>query len=91
MSFRILHEWIFRLEGKLRTSEEGADTIIWLALQPKEKLVSGGFYFDRAKATKHLAFAATKGSHVAIDSIIDTLNSFCDFSRWFQFFVQFLE
>ncbi|PWA82115.1 NAD(P)-binding Rossmann-fold superfamily protein [Artemisia annua] len=68
-------------EGKLRTSEEGADTIIWLALQPKEKLVSGGFYFDRAEATKHLAFAATKGSHVAIDSIVDSLNSFCDFSR----------
>ncbi|KAK2420774.1 NAD(P)-binding Rossmann-fold superfamily protein [Trifolium repens] len=38
------------LSGKLRTSEEGADTVIWLALQPKEKLVSGGFYFDRAEA-----------------------------------------
>ncbi|MCD7457071.1 hypothetical protein HAX54_034055 [Datura stramonium] len=42
-------------EGKLRSSEEGADTVIWLALQPKEKLVSGAFYFDRAEEPKHLA------------------------------------
>ncbi|OMO83960.1 Short-chain dehydrogenase/reductase SDR [Corchorus olitorius] len=64
-----------RLSGKLRTSEEGADTIIWLALQPKEKLVSGGFYFDRAEAPKHLKFAATSQSHAKIDSIADTLRS----------------
>ncbi|CAH9082146.1 unnamed protein product, partial [Cuscuta europaea] len=37
-------------EGKLRTSKEGADTVVWLALQPKEKLVPGAFYFDRAEA-----------------------------------------
>lgn len=65
----------FRFQGKLRTSEEGADTIIWLALQPKEKLVSGSFYFDRAEAPKHLKFAATADSHARIDSIIDILRS----------------
>ncbi|PIN14898.1 Dehydrogenases with different specificities (related to short-chain alcohol dehydrogenases) [Handroanthus impetiginosus] len=63
------------LSGKLRTSEEGADTVIWLALQSKEKLVSGGFYFDRAEAPKHLPFAATKGSHAAIDSIATSLHT----------------
>ncbi|XP_047977807.1 dehydrogenase/reductase SDR family member 12-like [Salvia hispanica] len=63
------------LSGNLRTSEEGADTVIWLALQPKEKLVSGGFYFDRAEAPKHLPFTATKGSHSAVDSIIVKLHS----------------
>ncbi|KAL6211326.1 hypothetical protein ACLB2K_016553 [Fragaria x ananassa] len=61
------------LSGKLRTNEEGADTIIWLALQPKEKLVSGAFYFDRAEAPKHLMFAATSDSHGLIDSVIDSL------------------
>ncbi|KFK32048.1 hypothetical protein AALP_AA6G193400 [Arabis alpina] len=61
--------------GKLRTSEEGADTIVWLALQPKEKLVSGAFYFDRAEATKHLALAGTSKSHDLIDSVIDTIHS----------------
>ncbi|KAK4381379.1 Retinol dehydrogenase 12 [Sesamum angolense] len=66
--------WL-RLSGKLRTSKEGADTVIWLALQPKEKLVPGGFYFDRAEAPKHLPFAATKGSHAAIDSIARNLRT----------------
>lgn len=66
------------LSGKLRTSQEGADTIIWLALQPKEKLVSGAFYFDRAEAPKHLPFAGTAGSHALIDSIVDTLRSLCN-------------
>ncbi|XP_062099066.1 uncharacterized protein LOC133804981 [Humulus lupulus] len=61
--------------GKLRTSEEGADTVIWLALQPKEKLVPGAFYFDRAEATKHLMLAATRGSHALIDSITEDLRS----------------
>ncbi|XP_071715900.1 uncharacterized protein [Rutidosis leptorrhynchoides] len=69
-----------KFEGKLRTSEEGADTEIWLALQPKEKLVSGGFYFDRTEAPKHLPFSATKSSNSTIDSIVDTLNSLGNFS-----------
>ncbi|CAL5185374.1 unnamed protein product [Lathyrus oleraceus] len=68
------------LAGKLRTSEEGADTVIWLALQPKEKLVSGGFYFDRAEAPKHLSFNATNGSHAAINSVIDSLRSLASLS-----------
>nr|CAD1843060.1 unnamed protein product [Ananas comosus var. bracteatus] len=66
-----------RLSGKLRTSEEGADTVIWLALQPKEKLVPGAFYFDRAEAPKHLLFAGTAKSHALIDSIVDELRSLC--------------
>ncbi|XP_026456363.1 dehydrogenase/reductase SDR family member 12-like isoform X3 [Papaver somniferum] len=70
-----------RMSGKLRTSEEGADTIVWLALQPKEKLVSGSFYFDRAEAPKHLPFAGTSGSHDIIDSIVDRLYSLCDISK----------
>lgn len=65
-----------RFEGKLRSSEEGADTIIWLALQPKEKLVGGAFYFDRGEAPKHLPLTGTKNSHSAIDSIIEKLRSF---------------
>ncbi|GAB2213008.1 hypothetical protein Drorol1_Dr00021019 [Drosera rotundifolia] len=63
------------LSGKLRTNEEGADTVIWLALQPQEKLVSGAFYFDRFVAPKHLTFGATASSHVFIDSIHNTLRS----------------
>ncbi|RWW22809.1 hypothetical protein GW17_00012975 [Ensete ventricosum] len=62
---------------KLRTNNEGADTVIWLALQPKEKLKSGAFYFDRAEAPKHLLFAGTARSHAAIDAIVDSLRSLC--------------
>lgn len=69
-----------RLSGNLRTSEEGADTTIWLAIQPKEKLVSGAFYFDRTEARKHLPFAGTAGSHSAIDAIVDSLRSLCNLS-----------
>ncbi|KNA24168.1 hypothetical protein SOVF_017510 [Spinacia oleracea] len=64
-----------RFSGKFRTWDEGADTIIWLALRPKDKLISGGFYFDRAEAPKHLPFAATAGSHSIIDSIVENLRS----------------
>ncbi|CAL9180173.1 unnamed protein product [Musa hybrid cultivar] len=66
-----------RLSGKLRTKDEGADTVIWLALQPKEKLKSGAFYFDRAEAPKHLLFAGTARSHDAIHDIVDGLRSLC--------------
>lgn len=70
----LVYIW-FSFSGKLRTSEEGADTVIWLALQPKEKLIPGAFYFDRAQAPKHLMLTATSGSHALIDSIIDSLRS----------------
>ncbi|KAF5177004.1 Dehydrogenase/reductase SDR family member [Thalictrum thalictroides] len=68
------------LSGKLRTNEEGADTVLWLALQPKERLTSGAFYFDRAEAPKHLVLAGTASSHAAIDSIVDSLRALCGFS-----------
>ncbi|KAK4784577.1 hypothetical protein SAY86_018945 [Trapa natans] len=64
-----------RLAGKLRTKEQGADTVIWLSLQPKNKLVPGAFYFDRAEAPKHLPFAGSGGSHALVDSIIGKLRS----------------
>ncbi|KAI3840929.1 hypothetical protein MKW92_031332 [Papaver armeniacum] len=70
------------MSGMLRTSDEGADTIVWLALQPKEKLVSGAFYFDREKAPKHLHFAGnSSGSHIVIDSIADSLYSLCQLPK----------
>ncbi|XP_062178842.1 uncharacterized protein LOC133883509 isoform X2 [Phragmites australis] len=67
-----------KLSGNLRSNYEGADTVIWLALQHKEKLTSGAFYFDRAEAPKHLKFAGTAASHAQINSIIDSISSICD-------------
>lgn len=68
------------MSGLLRTSEQGADTVIWLALQPKEKLVSGAFYFDRAEAPKHLPLTATTSSNTAIDSILGSLRLLANIS-----------
>lgn len=46
--------WFHRLlRHRLRTPEEGADTVLWLALSPEVKR-SGGFYFDRNEAPVHL-------------------------------------
>ncbi|KAL8159931.1 hypothetical protein V2J09_001468 [Rumex salicifolius] len=67
-----------KMSGKLRTSEEGADTILWLSLVHKQKLASGAFYFDRAEAPKHLMFAATSGSHKLIDSVVTKLRELSD-------------
>lgn len=41
-------------EAILRTPAEGADTVVWLAVAPREKLESGGFYFDRKRRSMHL-------------------------------------
>lgn len=70
------------LSGNLRSNEEGADTIVWLALQPNDKLRSGAFFFDREEARKHLIFAGTNGSHSKIDSIIESIRSLCGLSSW---------
>ncbi|XP_031504941.1 uncharacterized protein LOC116267397 [Nymphaea colorata] len=69
-----------RLSGNLRTIEQGADTILWLALQPKEKLTSGAFYFDRAETTKHLPLSGTRHSPAVMDAILKNLQALI-FSR----------
>jgi dehydrogenase/reductase SDR family member 12 len=69
--------YYIRLSGNMRTNDEGADTVVWLALQPKEKLATGAFYFDRAEAPKHLKFAGTAASHAQINSIVDSIRSIC--------------
>lgn len=37
----------------LRSPEEGADTLAWLATEPTEDLGSGGFWLDRARRPEH--------------------------------------
>ena len=39
----------------LRTPEQGADTIVWLAASPAAAHPQGGFYFDRARRDPHLS------------------------------------
>jgi dehydrogenase/reductase SDR family member 12 len=42
------------MKNRLRTPEEGADTIVWLAASPSAEGASGNLYFDRARAEPHL-------------------------------------
>jgi len=52
-----------RMKNRLRSSYQGADTLIWLcASQTARKQPSGGFYLDRASVSKHLPLAWTKAS-----------------------------
>lgn len=46
--------WFYKImTGQLRNSEQGADTILWLALTD-DVYPSGQFWFDRKKAEEHL-------------------------------------
>ena len=42
------------MESRLRTPEEGADTVVWLCICPRLGGESGRFYFDRAPRPTHL-------------------------------------
>merc|ERR1712065_61501 len=50
-----------KMDGKLRTSEQGADTIMWLAAAEDETIAenNGAFWFDRTVAREHLSMACT--------------------------------
>ena len=52
-----------RMQGKLRTPEQGADTAFWLCIS-KEALntPNGSFFQDREIVSKHLPLAWTKSS-----------------------------
>jgi dehydrogenase/reductase SDR family protein 12 len=49
-------------QAKLRDAAQGADTIVWLALEEASKLQPGAFYLDRQPQTKHLTLGGTKYS-----------------------------
>ena len=60
-----------KLKDRLRTPEQGADTIIWL-LGTAESIESGQFYFDRKPVSHHL-FWFTKSSDRKADALYQML------------------
>jgi NAD(P)-dependent dehydrogenase (short-subunit alcohol dehydrogenase family) len=42
------------MQGRLRTPEQGADTVVWLALAHDAARTSGALWFDRARVRTHL-------------------------------------
>jgi dehydrogenase/reductase SDR family protein 12 len=63
------------LKGRLRSPREGADTVIWLAAVDAKKseaaLRSGGFYFDRAPAAKHVSANALTGTRYSPEDVAE--------------------
>jgi NAD(P)-dependent dehydrogenase (short-subunit alcohol dehydrogenase family) len=42
------------MESRLRTPEEGADTVVWMSVCPRLERATGRFYFDREPRATHL-------------------------------------
>jgi dehydrogenase/reductase SDR family protein 12 len=59
----------------LRTAEQGADTLVWLAVNPKAKEYSGEFWFDRQVRPTHVLKSTheDKASREALWGLCQTL------------------
>jgi len=69
-------EFHAKMEGKLRTPLEGADTAIWLAIkQNLPENSSGEFFQDRTVVSKHLPLAWSKSSDKDIISFMQQMES----------------
>eukprot|EP00002_Diphylleia_rotans_P016298 TRINITY_DN3171_c0_g3_i2.p1 TRINITY_DN3171_c0_g3~~TRINITY_DN3171_c0_g3_i2.p1 ORF type:complete len:225 (-),score=55.79 TRINITY_DN3171_c0_g3_i2:66-740(-) len=69
-------------EGKLRSPDEGADTIKWLAATPtldSNLEANGKFFFDREIARQHLALAWTESTEEDVDKMWAKL---CQVTGW---------
>lgn len=66
-----LADFAKKQEGKLRTPEQGADTIVWLAASKDSRIVSspGTFWFDREPASLHFPLDGTRSSEAEYDSL----------------------
>lgn len=62
-----------KMKDRLRTSEQGADTIVWLAVADMSKETSGSFYQDRKAVATHLPLAWSKASDSDKDKLMSEL------------------
>ena len=70
------------LAAKLRTPKEGADTVAWLCVAPRDAVKSGGFYLDRKIVSSHLGWGAgTKYEASATDALVETLGRVLERAR----------
>ena len=69
-------EFYSSLQNRLRTIEQGADTVVWLSVrEDTTTLENGGFYLDRAVQSKHLPFALTSYSDEEVSRLMKKLDS----------------
>jgi len=63
-----------KMKDKLRTVDQGADTVVWLAISPvAASAPSGKFWQDRAEVAAHLPLAWTKTSQGERDEMMKVL------------------
>eukprot|EP00892_Ulva_mutabilis_P010944 jgi/Ulvmu1/8221/UM041_0030.1 len=62
-------------QAQLRSVEQGADTVVFLALCPAEHLTNGAFYFDRMPQIKHYFWLGTEYSKSAADYMWECLSA----------------
>lgn len=62
------------MKHQLRTQEEGADTIVYLAASEEAvRFPSGEFFFDRKPAMKHLWLGGTWYDEKEVDCLVESL------------------
>jgi len=66
-------------QNQLRSAEEGADTIVWLAASPNALTQSGRFWFDRAPQKTHMRFARTQSSPEEYQTLWESCERFCNY------------
>jgi dehydrogenase/reductase SDR family member 12 len=59
--------------SRLRTVEQGADTVLWLALMDANRLQTGALYLDRCVQHKHMFMARTEYSKADVDALWEKL------------------
>jgi dehydrogenase/reductase SDR family member 12 len=71
------------LKNSLRSSAEGADTIVWLAISNNKKLMeeNGKFYFDRQATSPHLTWGYTEETKEEQKKLYDDLIQMTSFSE----------
>lgn len=62
------------MQGRLRTPEQGADTIVWLCCAPATKIEPGAFYLDRKPQDKNLSLVGGAHKERDIETLVSELN-----------------
>jgi len=66
-----------KMKDKLRSVEQGADTIVWLAVSPAAlQFESGQFWQDRVPVSAHLPLAWTRAGQAEKDRLMASLEEF---------------
>lgn len=69
-----------KMQSRLRTPEQGADTLVWLCCLKDiaSRYTNGEFFQDRTVVSKHLPLAWTKSSVDEDDRFIRNLDKICE-------------